>query len=75
MSQLLAAQELQRVFTFKQNGKEIDLPDFNPLLAPQDIVKYYAGQYPELTNANIETPKYEGEKMVFGISTKVGTKG
>jgi PRTRC genetic system protein C len=72
---VLTSQPLERKFVFKRNGETIDLPDFNPLAPPQDIVKFYAGQYPELTNAKIETPKVNGNTITFNIGKEVGTLG
>jgi len=72
---LLESQPLKRVFKYEHKGKQIELEDFNPLAPPEDIIKFYSGQYPELTNASVEKPEFEGANMVFNITTTVGTKG
>jgi PRTRC genetic system protein C len=72
---ILESQTLKRVFKFTHKGKEIELEDFNPAATPEDVLKFYSGQYPELTNASIEKPEFEGADMVFNITTTVGTKG
>lgn len=72
---ILESTPLTRVFKFEKDGKEIELTDFNPLAPPEDIVKFYVGQYPELTNASIGKPEYKGSNIIFSVSTSVGTKG
>jgi PRTRC genetic system protein C len=75
MPKVLEAQELKRKFIYEKDGEEIELPDFNPSAPPEQIVKFYAGQYPELTNAKIDAPEFEGNNMTFNIGTSIGTKG
>lgn len=73
---VLAATPVKRVFTYEdKNGNEIDLKDFNPQATPEEIIKFYSGTYPELTNAKIEAPEFKGEDMHFNVSVGVGTKG
>jgi PRTRC genetic system protein C len=72
---VLESVPLVRKFIYEKDGEKINLPDFNPLLPPQDIIKFYAGQYPELTNSKVEKPEMEGNDMIFNIGTSVGTKG
>lgn len=72
---VLAAEKIERKFIYKKNGKEIVLTDINPDQTPEQVVKFYCGQYPELTNAKIEAPAWEGSNMVFNIGTSAGTKG
>ncbi len=74
-TQVLTSTALERKFEFKRNGKKIDLKDFDPTAPPQDIVKFYAGQYPELTNAKIETPKVDGSLITYSIGEEAGTLG
>lgn len=75
MPEILSSSTLVRRFAYKKNGKEIILDDFNPLLSPEEILKFHSGQYPELTTASIEEPEIKGNDMTFNITTKVGTKG
>jgi PRTRC genetic system protein C len=71
---ILKSEKLTRSFLYDKDGEEIKLVDFNPQSTPEEIVKFYSGQYPELTNAKIE-PEFEGNNVTFNISTSVGTKG
>lgn len=75
MAKILESESIVRKFVYEKNGKEIDLPDFNPNATPEEVVKFYAGQYPELTNAKIEAPEFEGNNVTFNVNTTVGTKG
>lgn len=71
---ILKSEPIVRAFLFDKDGEEIKLVDFNPQSTPEEIVKFYSGQYPELTNAKI-SPEFEGNNVTFNISTNVGTKG
>lgn len=71
---ILKSEKLTRTFLYDKDGEEIKLVDFNPQSTPEEIVKFYSGQYPELTNAKI-SPEFEGNNVTFNISTSVGTKG
>lgn len=75
MPKILESEEMTREFVYTKNGKKIPLADFNPNASPEEIIKFYSGQYPELTNAKIDTPEFEGSKVKFSVNTTVGTKG
>lgn len=75
MSEILASSPLKRKFVFKSKGKDIELDDFNPNASPEEIVKFYSGQYPELTSASLEETKYVGNTTVFNISSSPGILG
>ena len=68
----LQVTNLERTFELKKDGKTIPLKDLNPELPAEEIMKLYAGTYPELTNAIIEGPKVEGDKAVYTATTKAG---
>jgi len=72
---VLVATTIKRIFKFNNGGTTIELDDFNPSIPAGEIVKFYAGQYPELTTARLTGPKSEGDSLVFTIDTKVGTLG
>jgi PRTRC genetic system protein C len=71
----LQVTNLQRVFTYKKDGKDISLPDPNPDFSAEEVMKFYAGSYPELTNGFVEGPKVEGDKASYSITTKAGKLG
>jgi PRTRC genetic system protein C len=71
----LQVDTLKRKFTIKKGGKDVDLADPNPEMTPQDVIKFYSSEYPELTNSTVEGPKVEGGKAVYSFKTSVGTKG
>lgn len=73
---ILDSVPMRRVFKYeKEDGEVIELPDPNPNMLPRDVVKFYAGTYPELTNSTVDKPEMEGNDMIFTIGTSVGTKG
>ncbi len=73
----LQVTNLQRKFTIKKDGKnkDIELTDPNADMTPEEVMKFYSGNYPELTNAVVEGPKIEGNKASYIISTKAGKLG
>ena len=71
----MEALELSRKFIYKNKAEEIELDDI-PGLTPDEIMKIYAGIYPELTNGSwnykgIENDKYE----VYELQPIIGVKG
>lgn len=66
---------LKRAFSFKKDGKKIELPDPNPDFTAQEVIQFYSNQHPELTTSTIDGPKIEGDQAVYEFKTTVGTKG
>lgn len=62
---------LKRVFQW--NGLEI--PDPNARLKPEEVLKVLGTVHPELNNASLEGPSFQGDKEVYTCSTRLGTKG
>ena len=58
---------------FKYGNRQLDDPD--PNMAPEEVMQFYAGTYPELTTSNVHGPKMEGDVAVYEFKTTVGTKG
>ena len=71
----LEVTKLKRQFTFKRDGKDIPLADPNPDFTVEEVMKFYSGTHPELTNAMAEGPKVVGDKATYTISTKAGKLG
>jgi len=72
----LQVTQLQRKFTIdKGNNKKIELTDPNADMSPEEVMKFYSGTHPELTNAIIEGPKVTGDKAAYIITTKAGKLG
>lgn len=72
----LQVTNLKRSFTLNKDGKkEIELTDPNGDMTPEEVMKFYSGTYPELTNATVAGPKVEGNKATYSFKTTVGTKG
>ena len=75
MSEKTTAESLERIFRFKKDGTTVNLPDPNPEMSIQEVIDYYAPQYPELTTATFEaTPKTEGNQSVYSVKTTFGPK-
>lgn len=58
MAQIL---DLVRVFRFGAR----DLPDPNPALSPEEVMKHYARQFPRLLGAKVIEPIIEGDNHVY----------
>lgn len=71
----LTVTTLEREFKFKKDGTQVTLPDPNPDMSVEEVLQFYAPQYPELTTATLDGPKTEGKKAVYSVKTTVGTKG
>lgn len=67
----LSTTKYKRVFKHKDQK----LPDPNPALSPEEVMNFYANQYPELTTSNVHGPKIENDNAVYEFKTTVGTKG
>ncbi len=65
------ASRLTRQFKYKERV----LDDPNSEWNTKQVIDFYTGTYPELINSNLEGPTVEGDKMVYTINTKTGTKG
>ena len=66
---------LKRVFITRRDGKDIDLADPNPEFSVEEVMKFYSGTYPELTNGMMEGPKVIGDKATYSMTTKAGKLG
>lgn len=72
----LQVTSLERKFIIKKDGKkDVELKDPNPNMSPEEVIKFYASEYPELTNATLSGPKVVGESAQYSLKETVGTKG
>lgn len=69
----MIVEETRRVF--KYNGKE--LKDPAPDLSPEEAMKLYRDQFPELTNMEVRFDKVDPKTKtsVYIVNGRVGTKG
>lgn len=65
----------KRSFIIKNNKKEIVLKDPNPNMEPVDVMRFYSGQYPELTSSNVSGPKIKDGIAEYKFQTIIGDKG
>jgi PRTRC genetic system protein C len=69
----MEVQAIRRVFYHK--SKDLTLDDPNPNMTPEEVLDFYATQYPELNNGMIEDDALDGTIQRFNIKTTLGTKG
>ncbi len=67
----LNIKDIDRVF----KHKNLELSDPNPSMAPEEVMSFYAGTYPELTTSNVHGPVIKDDKAVYEFKTTIGTKG
>lgn len=67
----MALEILKRIF--KYNQMTLDDPDTT--MTPDQVMNFWAGVYPELTQATIEGPETTVDGLVFEFSKVAGTKG
>jgi len=65
----------KRVFEITHEGEDLELSDPNPQMSVEEVKKFYAGKYPELTNASVSGPKMKNDSAVYSMSGNVGKKG
>lgn len=61
---------LTRVFT----TGSLQLQDIDPNLPPEDILKLYALNYPQLANATLADPIIKGQELHYAIENAVPVK-
>ena len=66
--------EVEKIVRIFKHGK-VHLVDPGEEMSKEEVLDFYANQYPELTNASVTGPKIENDKQVYEFSTSVGTKG
>lgn len=65
---------IERSFKMNLDNKKLTLTDPNPQMTPEEVCQFYANQYPELTNANIENKGLINDKITIEFNTIIGTK-
>jgi len=70
----LTIENQARIIKFKQGDKEIKLKEIEGYSLDQ-MRKFYAGIYPELTTAILDGPVQSQDGAVYTFKTKIGTKG
>ena len=66
---------LDRKFKTEIDGVVIELSDPDPSRTPEQVMMFYANQYPSLTTATVDGPVMEGDAAVYEFKTTLGTKG
>jgi len=68
-------QQLKRVFIIKTGTTETTLSDPNVNMTPEQVMSFYAGTYPELTNSNVHGPNFKNDRIEYHFKTTIGVKG
>jgi len=71
----LIVANIERKFVFEKDREEIDLPEINKDMSPQEVMDYYSLTYPELTSALVDGPHVKGDHVQYRFITKLGEKG
>jgi len=54
---------------------ELELPDPNTDMTPDEVRTFYANTYPELTTGGVQGPEMKDDHVLYTLSGKVGVKG
>jgi len=65
---------LKRKFSFTSNGQKIELADI-PNTTPNQVLEFYSGAYPELTNGTATYKGIENDSEIYELTTVIGVKG
>lgn len=66
---------LHREFKFTHNGNAVSLPDPDPGRSPEQVMQFYANQYPSLTTATVHGPEMTDDGVLYEFKTTFGAKG
>lgn len=68
---------LKRTFKIvKGKGKtDVELADPNPNMSPEEVVKFYASDHPELTNSLITGPTVVKDTALYTMTVEAGQLG
>ena len=69
----LTATAVQRVFLY--NGRTLQAPPSDTPMTADQVRQFYAAIHPDLLNATVEGPRFEGNQEIFEFRRAIGTKG
>lgn len=72
---MLIANQLERIFSFKDKEQEVCLADPSQTFTPEAVLNFYAQTYPILTTATIKGPEIINDAIRYEFVTTIGTKG
>lgn len=67
--------QLTRQFVINRGGEKVTIEDPNPSYSLAEVAEVLSDQYPEMLNAKFDSPKNEGDKLIYELSRSFGTKG
>lgn len=67
--------QLNRIFVINRGGEKVTISDPNPSYSLAEVSDILSDQYPEMINAKFDSPRNEGDNLVYEISRNYGTKG
>ncbi|WP_343559578.1 PRTRC system protein C [Sphingobacterium sp.] len=72
---MIKATLLERIFEYKEKDINLHLTDPNPDWNPEEVMNFYAHNYPMLTTAKICGPQIKDDQLVYKMESVLGTKG
>lgn len=70
----LTALKTRKIVFIESPSKKTPLVDVNPAFSGEELRRFYAGQYPALTNASVALEQIDNVATVV-FRTHVGSKG
>lgn len=69
----LVPQAVNTVYLY--NGRVLAPPPSDKPMTPTQVKDFYSAIHPDLLNATVEGPRFEGNQEVFEFRRAVGVKG
>lgn len=60
---------------FLYNGRTLAAPPSDTPMSAEEVKTFYSAIHPDLLNAAIEGPRFEGDQVIYEFRRGVGTKG
>ena len=60
---------------YLSNRRTLQAPHSDTPLSPEQVKQFFSAINPDLLNAAIEGPRYEGDQVIYEFKRGVGTKG
>ncbi|MBU2434591.1 PRTRC system protein C [Accumulibacter sp.] len=57
------------------NGRTLQAPPSDTPMTPDQVKQFYSAIHPDLLNAAVEGPRFEGDQVIYEFKRGVGTKG
>ena len=57
------------------NGRTLQAPPSDTSMTPDQVRQFFSAIHPDLLNAAVDGPRFEGDQVIYEFKRGVGTKG